>query len=76
MSSLAGPLRQSAPREGMLGTAASTVAGQLEAGGRYLSQHGMGEIGDDLGNLVRQYPIPSLLAVFGFGFLLGSAMRR
>jgi len=76
MSSLAGTLREKAPREGMMGTAAGTVAEKLEAGGRYLQQHGVGEIGDDLGNVIRQYPIPSLLAVFGVGFLLGSALRR
>jgi hypothetical protein len=76
MSSLAGSLREKAPREGMMGTAAGTVADKLEAGGRYLQQHGVSEIGDDLGNLIRQYPIPSLLAVFGVGFLLGSVLRR
>ena len=31
---------------------------------------------DDLGSLVRQHPLPSLLVVFGVGFLLGSALRR
>jgi hypothetical protein len=76
MSSLAGTLRQKAPREGMLGSAAGSVASSLDAGGRYLQQHGVSEIGDDLGNLIRQYPIPSLLAVFGVGFLVGSALRR
>lgn len=76
MRSLAGNIRQNAPREGVLGSASSTVAGQLETGGRYLEEHGLKDIGEDATKLVRQYPVASLLAVFGFGFLLGSALRR
>jgi len=75
ISSLAGTIRQNAP-QGMLGSAAGTVADRLEAGGQYLQGHGVREMGDDLSSLVRQYPIQSLLAVFGVGFLLGSSMRR
>jgi len=76
MSSLAGTLRQKAPHEGMLGTAAGTVAENLEAGGRYLREHDLGDIGEDLTSLVRQHPLPAVLCVFGVGFLLGSALRR
>ncbi len=76
MSSLAGTIRQNVPREGMLGSTAGSVAEGLEAGGRYLQGHGVSEIGDDLGRVVRQYPLQSLLAVFGVGFLLGAALRR
>jgi len=75
MSSLAGTLRQNAP-QGVIGSAAGTVAEQLETGGRYLSQHDVGDIGKDLTNVIRNYPIPSLLCVFGMGFLLGGALRR
>jgi ElaB/YqjD/DUF883 family membrane-anchored ribosome-binding protein len=76
MSNLAGTIRQNVPREGMLGSAAGSVAEGLEAGGRYLSEHGMSEIGDDVGRLVRQHPLPALLTVFGIGVLLGTALRR
>jgi hypothetical protein len=76
MSSLAGTIRQRAPREGMLGTAAGTVAENLEAGGRYLREHDLGDIGGDLTSLVRQHPLPAVLCVFGIGFLLGTALRR
>jgi hypothetical protein len=76
MSSLAGTIRQSAPHGGMLGTAAGSVADQLESGGRYLREHDLGDIGDDLGLVIRRYPIASLLCVFGIGFLAGSAIRR
>jgi uncharacterized protein YjbJ (UPF0337 family) len=76
MSSLAGTIRQSAPHQGMLGTAAEAVADRLEAGGQYLQQSSLGDMGEDVAGMIRQYPVASLLAVFGIGFLLGSAMRR
>jgi hypothetical protein len=75
MSTLAGTLRQNAP-QGALGTAAGSVAEQLDAGGRYLSEHNLGDMGDELTNAVRRYPIPALVCVFGIGFLLGGALRR
>jgi len=76
MSNLAGTIRQNVPREGMLGSAAGSVAEGLESGGRYLREHDVNEIGEDIGRLVRQHPLPALLTVFGIGFLLGSALRR
>jgi len=76
MSNLAGTIRQRVPQEGMLGTTAGRVADQLEAGAGYLQEHGLNDIAGDVGQVVRQYPVASLVAVFGFGFLLGSAMRR
>ena len=76
MSTLAGTIRQNVPESGMLGSAAGTVAEQLDSGGRYLREHDIGDITGDLGNVVRRYPIPSLLCVFGIGFLLGGVLRR
>jgi hypothetical protein len=76
MSNLAGTLRQSAPHEGMMGTAAGAVTDRLEAGGRYLQEHGLEDMGEDLRGFIRQYPLGSVLAVFGLGFLMGSALRR
>jgi hypothetical protein len=75
MSTLAGTIRQNAPG-GALGSAAGTVAEQLESGGRYLREHDLGDIGEELTNVIRRYPIPSLLCVFGIGFLVGGALRR
>jgi hypothetical protein len=76
MSTLAGSLRQNAPREGMMGTAAGAVADRLEAGGQYLQEHGLSDMTDDLARLIRQHPLPSMAIVFGIGFLLGGALRR
>jgi hypothetical protein len=75
MSSLAGTLRQNAPHEGMLGSAASTVAQGLEAGGHYLQEHDLGDITQDLGEFVRRYPVQCMLGALAVGFMLGSLRR-
>ena len=71
ISSLAGQIRQNAPREGTLGSAATGLASGLESGGRYLQDHGVRDMADDATNLVRRYPIQSLLVGFGVGLLIG-----
>jgi len=76
LSSAAGSLRQAAPRSGVVGSAAGAVADRLESGGRYLQEHGVSDITNDLGGLVRRNPLPSLCLAFGVGFLIGMAARR
>jgi hypothetical protein len=80
MSGLAGTIRQSGPREGMLGSATGTVADTLKSGGDYLKEHGLSEMGEDMTTLVKRYPVQSLLVGFGVGLLIGfslsSASRR
>jgi ElaB/YqjD/DUF883 family membrane-anchored ribosome-binding protein len=76
MNVLGGSVRKAAPQNGVMGSAAMTVADQLQAGGRYLEGHGLQEIGKDLTSLVRHYPIQSVLVGFGLGCLLGITLRR
>lgn len=76
LSRAAGALRQNAPHEGMLGTAAAAGADRLEAAGQYLQENSMSDMADDVAGMVRQHPLPALAIVFGVGFLLGSALRR
>jgi ElaB/YqjD/DUF883 family membrane-anchored ribosome-binding protein len=76
MSSLAGTIRESAPHEGMIGSAATAVADRLDAGGQYLQQHDLSDMADDMASVVRRYPIQSLAIGFGLGVLLGMAWRR
>jgi hypothetical protein len=75
MQSWAGTLREKAPQEGMLGSAAGTVARGLESGGRYLQEEGMSGMVEDLAELVRRNPIPALLVGIGLGFLLARMTR-
>lgn len=75
MENLAGTIRQNVPKEGMVGTAAETMAEGLEAGGRYLQEQDVGDMIDDLGTIVRRYPIQSVLVGVGLGFILARATR-
>ena len=75
MESLAGTIREKAPREGMLGSAASTVADTLEQGGRYIKEEGISGMADDLTNTIRRNPLPAVLIALGIGFLLARATR-
>jgi len=72
----AGTLREKAPHEGMMGTAASKVADTLEKGGRYLQEEGLGGMADDLTGLIKRNPIPALLVGIGIGYLIAHATRR
>jgi hypothetical protein len=76
MQSLAGTIREHAPREGVLGTASSTVARTLESSGRYLEQEGLSGVVDDLASLIRRNPIPAVLIGVGLGFLLARTTSR
>jgi hypothetical protein len=67
MKSLAGTLREHTPG-GSLGTAASSVAGSLERGGRFLEQEGLTGIGDELSTVIRRNPLPAMLVCVGIGF--------
>jgi hypothetical protein len=75
MQSWAGTLREKAPHEGMLGSAAGTVANTLESGGRYLQEEGVSGVVDDLTEIIRRNPIPALLVGVGLGFLLARLTR-
>jgi len=76
MQSLAGTIRDKAPSGGMLGGAASGVAGALETSGRYLEEEGLSGMGEDLTRLIRKNPIPAMLIGIGLGFLLARITRR
>ena len=71
--SLAGQVRQNAPREGMLGSAAESAASALDRTGRYLEEQGLSGMADDFTGLIRRNPIPSLLIGVAVGFLLAKA---
>lgn len=76
MSALGGTVRKAAPQNGVIGSAATTVADKLQAGGGYLEGHGVQEMGKDLTSMVRHYPIQSVLVGFGLGFLVGMTLKR
>jgi ElaB/YqjD/DUF883 family membrane-anchored ribosome-binding protein len=75
MKSLAGTIREKAPHEGMVGSTASAVASTLDSGGAYLQEHNLKGMAEDMTNLIRRYPIQSLLVGIGVGFLIAKATR-
>jgi len=76
MSSLAGTLRGSAPQEGTLGSAAQTVANQLDNAGSYLQDNTFENMARDVTGLIRRYPIQSLLIGLGIGYLFSRRSGR
>ena len=76
MNTLGGRVREAAPQNGAIGSAATTVADTLQAGGRSLEGHGLQDMGNDITSVVRHYPIQSVLVGFGLGCLLGMMLRR
>jgi hypothetical protein len=75
MKSLGGTIRENAPHEGMLASAASTLASTLESGGRYLQKEGLGGACHELAGVIRRNPIPAMFIGIGLGFLLARATR-
>jgi ElaB/YqjD/DUF883 family membrane-anchored ribosome-binding protein len=69
-------LRENAPREGMLGSAAKYTAGGLEQTGRYIEEQGFSGMMTDLTDVIRRNPVPAVLIGLGVGFLIGRALRR
>jgi len=68
INSLAGAIRQQAPTEGTIGSAASTVASQLEAAGSYLQDNSFENMARDVTAMIRRYPLPSLLIGLSIGY--------
>ncbi len=70
IGSFADTIREKAPHEGAVGTAATTVADKLGAAGSYLQEKKLDHMMGDLSSLIRRYPIPALLIGLGIGYLL------
>lgn len=75
MKNLAGTIREKGPHEGILGSAGGAVAETLETSGKYLEQHGLSGIGEDMTNLIRRNPIPAVLIGIAVGYLISRATR-
>lgn len=76
MGSLADTIREKAPQEGAMGTAATTVANKLDAAGSYLQEKKVDHMVGDVTGMIRRYPIPALLIGLGIGYLLAGRARR
>jgi len=69
-------IKQQGPQEGMLGSAAKSVGGAIEAGGRYLEEQGFTGMVDDVAGVIKRNPVPAIIVGVGLGILIGRALRR
>ena len=76
MEALGKSVREQAPPEGTLGTAAASVAETLEGAGTYFQEKDLDHMVKDLTDLVRRYPVQSLLVGIGLGYLLARSTDR
>jgi hypothetical protein len=75
IGSLATVIRENAPREGFVATAASTVVDGLETASAYLREKKFDALAQEVTALVRTYPVQSLLIGVGLGYLLARRSR-
>jgi hypothetical protein len=76
ISSLAESLRGNAPEQGMMGSAAHSVADGLDTAGSYLQENTFENMARDLTNLIRRYPVQSLFVGVGIGYLFSRRSER
>lgn len=57
-------------------SAAHGAADKLQGAARYVREKNVRDMGDDLGEVVRRHPGPSLLIAVAAGFLLGQAFSK
>lgn len=76
LKSMGDSVRHNGPHDGVAGSVSSSMAGTLESTGEYLQTHGLGDAAEDLTNVIRRHPVPSLFVAMGVGFLLAQATHR
>lgn len=72
MRSAANIVRERAPQEGAATSAFTQASNALDATGRYMMRE---RVMDDVGGVVRRYPLRSLGVCFLAGLLVGNATR-
>ena len=75
IGSLAGVIRENAPHEGPVASAATAVVDGLESASSYLREKKFDHLAKDVTDLVRTYPVQSLLIGIGLGYLLARRTR-
>ena len=75
IGSLANVIRENAPREGSVATAATAVVDGLESASSYLREKKFDYLAKDVTALVRTYPVQSLLIGVGLGYWLARRPR-
>jgi hypothetical protein len=63
------------PHEGMTGHASQAIAESLQHGGKYIEDAKLSGMANDLTDVIKTHPIPTMLICLGIGFVFGRAMR-
>ena len=74
MKNLAGTVREKAPHDGMMGSAASSVAGALESGGQYIHDEKLSGMANDFAKMLKGNPLMAIGIGFGLGFLVAQML--
>jgi ElaB/YqjD/DUF883 family membrane-anchored ribosome-binding protein len=69
-------IAQQGPQSGFAGAAAHKVGETIKEGGRYIEEQKLSGMARDVESVIKNHPIPALLAVFGIGFILGHALKE
>lgn len=63
------------PHEGMAGHASQAIAETMQQSGKYIEDAKLSGMANDLTDVIKTHPIPTMLICLGLGFCLGRAMR-
>jgi len=72
IKSMGESLKSAAP-DGMMKDAACSLASSLESTGKYIDEHGINAMTEDLTNVIKRNPLPSVMIAAGIGFLFAKA---
>jgi len=68
-------LAKKLPQEGFPGKASHIVTDSIHESGRYIEEHKLSGMAQDLSTVIRNHPIPTMLICLGLGFCLGRALK-
>ena len=63
------------PHDGVLGAASQAVANTVKGAGEYVAEAKLSGMAEDLTSLVKNHPIPAMLACIGIGYLIARIMK-
>jgi len=67
--------RQAHSATSAMGSGMRSVGGAIESGQKYVTEHSVSDMANDLAGVIRRNPIPALLLAAGLGFIMARAMR-
>jgi ElaB/YqjD/DUF883 family membrane-anchored ribosome-binding protein len=68
-------IAEKAPHDGLTGRASQAVATGIKESGKYIEDHKLSGMANDVEQVIKNHPIPTILVALGLGFCLGRAMR-